>query len=169
MEEKGFSLIEVIAAVFVLLTGVIACYAVFFQMTKDARFVTPKLTAAYLAQEGIEIIRNMRDTNWLSAEENWDEGLTNCSSGCEADYTTGSGMEQSMALRSYGAAFLNLDDNNFYSYAVGVPTKFTRKITITKPDNNIMKVEVSVDWQDRGEDYNFIVTEYLYNWYTINI
>jgi len=38
---------------------------------------TLRITASYLAQEGIEIVKNIRDTNCLERASSWNYGLAN--------------------------------------------------------------------------------------------
>ena len=74
-KNRGFTILEVLVAVFIITVGGLAAYAMVQQIVFDTFSSSYRLTAAYLAKEGIEIVRNIRDTNWLEAE-NWDNGLT---------------------------------------------------------------------------------------------
>lgn len=162
-KDKGFTLLEMIIATFILVIAVVGLYSLFSQIIVATSIVSSRLTAAYLAQEGIEIIRNIRDTNWLN-NTNWDNELTSCSFGCEADYRTGT-VNETTVLRAYENAYLNVDVDGFYSYSTsGSPTKFKRKITVT-PIGDVLKISVSIEWEDRGKTYNFTTEENLYNWH----
>jgi hypothetical protein len=180
--NKGFTMLEMIITVFVLITGILASYYLFSQIMVATSVASSRLTAAYLAQEGIEIIRNMRDTKWLQCQVGTVDTVgtdcwqvikdtfreQGCSFGCEADYTTGTGIDGENLLAPYNGNPLKIDADNFYSYSmVGTPTKFKRKITVA-PDpshDDILEVSVLIEWQDRGKDYNFTSEEYLYNWH----
>jgi len=72
--HKSFTLIEVVVAVFVLTIGVLAVFNVVQNITVYSRISSSRLTAVYLAQEGIELVRNQRDSNWL-AGDSWDSNL----------------------------------------------------------------------------------------------
>jgi len=72
--KKGFTVLEVLIAVLVLTIGGLAAYSVVQQIVFKTFSANYRLSAAYLAKEGIEIVRNTRDTNWIEAE-NWDNGL----------------------------------------------------------------------------------------------
>src|SRR3989344_3018190 len=98
MKSRGFTIIEMIISVFMLSGAVLVIFGSFSLMIILSRDSEDRLVANYLVQEGIEIIRNIRDTNWLASAVNpgffvWDNGLAACkSAGCEVDYkTTGSG------------------------------------------------------------------------------
>ncbi len=164
-QEKGFTLIEVTVAVVILVVGIVGIYTTFLRIVILTSGISNRLVAAYLAQEGIEIVRNIRDTNWVEGVVSWNEGLTTCSGGCEADYKTGT-PEEETPLGSYdGGNYLNIDSNNFYSYSIGDQAKYKRKITIEEIDIDTLKVTVWVDWEEKGKPYDFEAEEYIYNYW----
>ena len=66
LNNEGFTLIEVLAAIFVFIVGITA---VIYLISKEANLVKTsddRLTAIYLAQEGIELVRNIREENWVN-------------------------------------------------------------------------------------------------------
>ena len=181
--SKGFTLIELIISVFILsvaVVGIFNAFSIMIILTSDA---ADRLTATYLAQEGEEIVRNIRDTNWLNMDAcnsptppsycpaSWVDGLTadglngspNCSNGCEADYTTDTNISGAWVMKPWSASGLPLlinSGNGFYNYSSGTITKFKRKIIITSiPDANnvsgyILKVEVQVSWNQKATILN---------------
>ncbi len=118
-----------------------------------------RLTAIYLTQEGMEIVRNIRDTNWLEGAL-WNDGL---GIGIfEVDYDDSS-------LSVYGGGNYLKIDNGFYNYSNGDQTKFQRKITIENtdcPDGNCISVYVETSWQQLGKTHNVVAVEHLYDWYS---
>jgi len=164
MSSKGFTLIEVTVAIVILIVGIIGIYTAFSRMVILTSGISNRLIAAYLAQEGIEIVRNIRDTNWVENATSWNDGLTTCSSGCEADYKTGTQGEET-PLRSYTACYLNIDSNNFYGYSAGNQTKYKRKITIEEINVDTLKVTVWISWEEKGRFYDFEAGEYIYNYW----
>lgn len=73
--SRGFTILELLAAILVIAIGVLSAYTVTQQIIAYTFSSASRLTGAYLAKEGIEIIRNIRDTNWLEGEA-WDNGLS---------------------------------------------------------------------------------------------
>ena len=73
--KKGFTILEVLVTMLVITIGGLAAYAMVQQIVFSTFASSYRLTAAYLAKEGIEIVRNTRDTNWLE-QENWNNGLS---------------------------------------------------------------------------------------------
>ena len=161
MKSRGFTLLEVITAIFILTVGVGGAFSLIHQTLSIASLSELKLTGAYLAQEGMEIVRNIRDKAWLEKRTGpaimWDEYLP--VGNWKADYLT-----QNLT-QIYSGTLLNIDANGFYGYSAGTPTKFKRKILIEKPEIDKIKVTVEVLWEERGRTHSVEVLEYLTNWY----
>jgi prepilin-type N-terminal cleavage/methylation domain-containing protein len=168
--SKGFTLIELMVSISILVTAVVGIYSAFSYTYLQIGNISSRLTAAYLAQEGLEIVRNLRDGNWISLENEWSESFSICSQGCQADYATGTPGEIIPLMPFPGEGyFLNIDEAGFYTYKTGAnitPTKFKRKITINNFfSSDVVKVTSEVFWQDRNKEFSFKAKEYLYNWY----
>ena len=165
--KKGFTILEVIVAIFVITAGIIGVMALVAQTIGSVTVSSQKLIAAYLAQEGIEIVRNIRDTNWVEGSANWDDDLE--PGDWEGDYD-----DQSLILcssipfncPSRGLPLQPLRvDGNFYNYTSGTTTPFFRRITIfDRVANQEFKVNVLVSWQEKGKTYEIEAQETLYNW-----
>jgi len=155
----GFTLLEAIFAISILVLTVTGSLALISRLLSFSPQVQSKLIASYLAQEGIEVVRNIRDNNWLNpANPSWNDGLGN--GDYEADYTN-------TTLSSWGDRFLNIDSAGFYSYSTTPPftqTKFKRKITLTQILPDEVGVLVEVSWQEKGQTQSVKVMENLYNW-----
>lgn len=191
-QQGGFTIIEIIIAIFILSVAVIGVFNAFSIMDTLSSDATDRLTATYLSQEGIEIIRNIRDTNWLTCLDGsctWSYGLdgTNpsCTAGYEADITNypHNYLYQDKLLSCWAGDGdeLKINSDGFYGYFNNVGdklTKFKRKITIfCLPDQNdcvgayALKVVSEVFWKQKANiissDSNpsIKVEEILYNWY----
>jgi len=162
--KQGFTLMEAIVAIFLLTVGIVGVLSLVTQTISSATFSKDKLIAAYLAQEGVEIVRNIRDTNWLQ-EWSWNNGLT-AGNEYQADYND-------QNLFGFTGHPLNLETaTGYYGYDdPGNATKFTRKITISEPATascpagGCLNIKVEVFWEEKGKLYNVPVQENLYNWY----
>ena len=155
----GFTLVEVLVALFILITGVVAGLSTINSGLASTQVAKSKLIAANLTQEGIEIVRNIRDNNWLEQRINpgllWDNGFS--SGDWEAIY-------QSQNVEPYQGRYLKIDINSFYNYTSGSDTKFKRKITIQKITDDQLRVISKVEWQEKGKSYNLTAVGDLYNW-----
>jgi Tfp pilus assembly protein PilV len=161
MLNKSFTLIETITAIFILTTGILALSSLISYFISASSISSQRLVAAYLAQEGIEIVRNLRDTNLLNGRS-WNYGLTSCSLGCyNFDYRSQSIPDNTNCS---GKNFLNLV-NNFYQCSDSSPINLQRKVTITQiPSPQGLRVVVEVSWQERGRSHSLTAQANLYNW-----
>lgn len=146
--KVGFTLVELMVVVVVLSIGLIGAMNLVARTFIQARLISSKLVAAYLAQEGMEIVRNIRDTNWIQGND-WDLGIGDGNQ--QADYND-------QALTAYQNSFLKFD-NSFYTYDSGTDTKFKRKINIQKSGDEI-SVTVTISW----DSHEIQAFEKIYNW-----
>jgi len=160
----------------VAVIGVYSAFSIVVILTLDN---SDRFTAAYLAQEGIEIVRNIRDSNWVLGQEEWNAGFVDRDQGIEVDYLTRSGNEIQPWIGD--GNYLNIDVRGFYSYDTGPESKFKRKITIkhmSQESGGAMLVSVEVTWQKNatilshqepagacGELNCVKMEEYMYDWY----
>ncbi|MFA6909292.1 MAG: hypothetical protein WC289_05465 [Patescibacteria group bacterium] len=74
--QYGQTLLEVIIAISVIIAGVLGTVTLIASSVKAGRAASDRLAAVNLAREAIEIVRNMRDSNWISVPlELWNQGL----------------------------------------------------------------------------------------------
>lgn len=160
--SNGFTLVEVLAAMFIMVMGTLGVFGLITRTVAFNSSVNSQLVASYLAQEGLEIVRNMRDANFLKIHKGaggeWNDGLTACASGCGADYND-------LTLGNFQNTLLKLN-NGFYTYDAGTDTMFTRKIIIDSGTAELLKVSVDVSWQDKGNTRTIRGATELYNWLT---
>lgn len=88
MKRSGFSLVEAIISLSILLVGVLGVASLGIAMISQARLSNSQAVATQLAREGVEVVRGIRDSNWLAAE-----------SGSAVDFATGlsDGADYSLA------------------------------------------------------------------------
>lgn len=166
ISQKSFTLLEVILAITVLTIATGGSFILISQIIASSSIAQSRLTAAYLTQEGIELVKNIRDNNWLQGND-WDEGLGGETEDTyyEADSNRYNLIPCVFSCATVDLRFLKISD--FYNYDFGDPTIFKRKITISKEVDKPFRLKVSVEvfWTDKGETYPSIVAqEYLYNW-----
>lgn len=75
-KEKGFTLIETLVAISILLLSIIGPMEIAARGLFSAYYARDEITAYYLAQEGVEYVRNLRDTMYL---EDFKAGTINSS------------------------------------------------------------------------------------------
>lgn len=73
---SGYTILEVIIALSVLIVGIISILTLVVGSLSTTVSALDYLVAANLAREGVELVRNQRDTNWYKSNS-FDFGLTN--------------------------------------------------------------------------------------------
>lgn len=75
MKKNGLSIPEAIIAIFIILVGISGISEVISKTIPTPGLSSLYLKASYLAQEGIEEIRNIRDGNLINSRS-WNTGIT---------------------------------------------------------------------------------------------
>ncbi|MGB9848015.1 MAG: type IV pilus modification PilV family protein [Minisyncoccia bacterium] len=153
--KNGFSIIEVMVAIGVILVSFIGMLTLINRSLIFHDLAYSRLIASYLAQEGIEIVRNIRDNNILQ-NKNWNEGLSAGTYQVQYD---------DLSLRPYTGEPLKLDTaNGIYNYDSGALTRYIRQINIDPISPDHIRVQSIVTWTNRGGSFNIVVEDHLYNW-----
>src|SRR3989338_37984 len=182
-KNSGFTLVETLVAISIFTTSIVALFAVLTQGISNNNYVKRKITASYLAQEGIEYMRNMRDTFVLydpaSSQAGWD-GFKNklTSSGCQLangcyfddqnlNYTNNSQPMAGITLTACGASCPTLLYNGAtgkYGYASGTSSGYIRKTGMTQISANEVKIFSTITWTHPSGNYSVVFSENLFNW-----
>lgn len=154
---RGYVLVEAIIAITIAVVGLLGIFSLLSRSLSLNRVVADRFVAAYLAAEGIEIVKNMIDNNILAGRP-WNDGLS--SGSYEADYAD-------TALRPDAGTVLNLDPaTGAYGYREPSPTTFRRSIiTDVSPDGERIAVGSEVSWISRGGGrFSLELEEQLFHW-----
>lgn len=150
--NNGFTLLETIFAVIVLMIGILSVIALLVFNISQANNFKNRIIAYNLAQEGIEIVKNIRDTNWLSgAPVVWNSGLSDGDH--QADYND-------LTLSSYDPSGKLKFNGINYQYDGGDETVFQRRINILNSAADKLKVESEVIFKGQA----IKLESWLYNW-----
>lgn len=176
--NKGFTLIEVLVAIFVLITAVVVPLTIGSKAFAYSNFVRDQSVASYLAQEAVEFVRLQRDNASLNPSPNggWDDFkfvIGNCMvpidntivNGCYFDV-----RNQSPTIASCGAKCpsMYLQTDGQYTYVSGTNKAFIRSVQTQVEGSGIferVRVDVTVSWNTNGiSGRSFTVTDYFTPW-----
>lgn len=172
--NRGFTLVETLVAIAIFTTSVLGLMLVLAAGIYNTNYAKNKITASYLAQEGIEYIRNMRDTYSLYTADtgkdwnNFKAKLASCNLGGECGFDGSVSMfDNSFIFRcSSRSCKLYVNNGGYDTNADGADSGFARKIWMYAnpiyPDE--VKIFSSVSWTQNSSDYNITFSENLFNW-----
>ncbi len=188
-KEKGFTMVEVLVAITLFSIAVAGVITAAVQGGININYAKMRLTANYLAQEGIELMRAKRDSyvidNSTDAATGWStfatEALTNCTAAgpCDIDIsdtsTTVLGGSAALGLRyipCVAGCEITYEGTagalGYYSHSsLGTPTPYTRRITVAPYplSPNELQITSTVTWLEGTSQQSVIVSESLFNWY----
>ncbi len=157
LNKKGFTLIELLVAITILLFGIVFILSLIVFHFKALFFSQNRLVAAYLAQEGIEVIRNIREENYLKNQA-WN---SNISPGTSNKLDRSSRQFPDNTISQCNR--LKFDANSGYNCKTGTETFFSREISVSVSGDQ-MFVTSTVSWTEMGVQKKFQVNSTLFNW-----
>lgn len=183
--NKGFTLIETLVAISILMLGVMGPLMIASSSLQNARYGRDQVTASYLAQEGIEYVRFVRDNNKIDrlngGSADWLAGLESCfvdtasDHGCVIDVPQefgGTNVVRRCSNSSCTISRLYADSNGYYTHTSsgGDLSPFTRIVTIEPiADSSVgaeekgVRVESVVTWQAGSLTKSFTAVENVFN------
>jgi len=157
-------MIEILAVLFVVTTSMLSVVSLINQNIQVQSINRNNLIASNLAQEGIELIRQTRDSNWRKSLA-YDTGLAD--GAYKIDYRT-----DAPVLTSSDPDSVIYLKNGFYVNRFGsetglTATIFSREIYLNKPASYVgapLQVRALVSWLDRGKPYHYELRALLFDW-----
>lgn len=157
---SGFTLLEVTAVLGLVTVAFAGIAGLFNQSLKVQSQHQHYVAASMLAQEGIEMVRNRRDRNWLE-QINWSDGLVG-----DSTYTIeyDGDINDTPDDFSHADTRLFIDGSGLFSHDnSGTLTPYRRMITVVDNGSNL-EIDCRVEWSDRGNTQNYTVSTLLYDW-----
>lgn len=166
--NRGFTLIETIVALAILLIAVVAPVSLIGDALHKMYYARDEVLAVNLAQEGIEMVRQIRDSNVLSGA-GW---LTNLGGGAPSTYMVDAynfinGAHTMIYCGgSCGPQPVYFDSNIglYRQNSVSTPTQFSRIVTVVGVSATEAQVTSAVTWKTGGTAGSVSVSEDIFRW-----
>jgi type II secretory pathway pseudopilin PulG len=163
INKKGFTLIEVIIILFISTVGIAASLSLALRSAYFQSVQKDLLGVVFLANEGLELMTNFRDTNMIIGND-YDDWTGFGSAGIgenlyKVDYYTLSAT----STESIDTAILQQDSIGFYTHSTSTDSIFKRLITARAETSASTTLEAWIKWNRRGEDYNYKLETILYD------
>ncbi|MDO8471014.1 MAG: prepilin-type N-terminal cleavage/methylation domain-containing protein [bacterium] len=169
--NNGFTIVESLVAIAILVLVITGVTSAIQTGISSYIFSKNQVIAFYLAQEGFEQIRNMRDGNGLSSQP-WLTDISADSSNpcyfgnaCIVD-PVNSNVPIRCASGPGNCPVLRQDTSTgFFGYDPSWPvTVFRREIVLTQINADEVSILVTVDWSKGPVNRQFRAKENLLNW-----
>ncbi|MFM2374411.1 MAG: hypothetical protein RLZZ234_406 [Candidatus Parcubacteria bacterium] len=174
---KGFTLIEALVAISVMLLSIGGPMAIAQKGIQNTVYARDQIVAFYIAQEGVELIRSIRDDNAL-AGVNWRTKISAAAcvnaagSGCGIDVDNMNFIDCAWSAGTacnlyYRAGGLSIGaDRGIYAHDTsGQPTIYSRSIKVLSVSGNEVSVDVTVRWLSRGTTKTITVQSRMFDQY----
>lgn len=172
-QTSGFTLVEALVATSILAVSITALVNVVAQNVFTSGFVKNKAVAMSLAQEGVELVRNIQDTALLNNSYATFELLAGT---VFSPCTYGAGVctidPASLSIQSCSGQEcppLKISENGYFNYIFEDTTnslneKFTRSISIVQTGSDSGKVVVTVSWLQGSTQKEVVYETDLFLW-----
>ncbi len=164
--HNGFTLLEMLFAIIIFSFSLVSLMLIAGKGVVATTTAKDQLVAQYLAEEGAEVARNMRDTNFLIGDD-WLSNLRECSkeTPCEVIYSD----RVAPYLEGISGKGQGLYENDGYytndPERGGVLSKFSRKIYLEEINSYESIIYSIVSWQERNNIIrNFEFKTYISDW-----
>lgn len=163
--SAGFTLFEVIIGIYIILMSLTGSMSLITYVMANSSASVNRVIAANLAQEGLEVVRNMRDlTSDAGGQSGWSYWFScNCNPP-DGDWRVQ--YDDASILLSDWDRFLLFDPaTGLYQYQTGAETVFKRKIHVERLASGVEAiVTAEVSWTEKGRNYSVKADSRLWNW-----
>ena len=154
--NNGQVLVEAIVAISLLTVGFLAVFSLLGRSLSLNRATVQSYIATYLAAEGIEVARNIVDTNGIQKRA-WNDGFGN--DDYETEYNSNSFTQNQGRFLSYDPS------TRLYSYGGPIQTPFKRVIRINLIGADEIRVNSIVTWTGvGGGNFQVNLEDHFMNW-----
>jgi len=185
--KKGFTLLEALVAIAILMMAIGSAFALAPQGLTGSRFARNQTTATYLAQEGLEVVHNMRDNamffapntadplNWLAYVSACIDKLCTVNAIEEKLEVCGGSCPPLLSIQTPEGGVAYGNGPLFSTDPTVQTTIFTRSVTLHKilnrtigptRDDTEASVIVRVTWKEGNLTKVTEVKETLFDWWT---
>lgn len=182
-KKSGQSLVEAVFAIGILLMVVSAVLGLATSNLVGQRQSEFQVIGNNLAREGIEVVRNIRDSNWLSGLA-WDTGLTGSQQALAVFHEVNNSWQLDFNILPNQDKLYLATPGGVYSHDAGsgAPSPFSRRLNFQAICQNAtgqdsiksvcgsgeqkigVKVRAVVNWQESSRPRQAVIEDLLYEW-----
>lgn len=161
-KKSAFTLIEVVVILLISSLGIMASLSLAIRSAYFQNIKKDLVTVIFLASEGAEIMANIRDTNIITERDYNDWEWLGSYNGV-TDYTVDYSTLLGSAVSSVDETVLQQNVSGFYLHDTDYEDSIFSRMIVVQTEDDYTVVESKVDWQNRGNSYNYVVETILYD------
>lgn len=169
-QQGGFTIIESLVAIAILVAAITGAMGAVQTGISSYTFSKDQIIATYLAQEGFEQLKNLRDENALNSVD-WLSGITEvptdpCYFGKACTVSPFETTEAIECIAPGDCPYIRQDPvDGIYGYGVAWGlTPFRREIVLSSINDDEISVAVTIYWSKGAANREFRVRENILNW-----
>lgn len=162
--KQGFSIMEILVVLFIVSVSLLGVLSLLVQNIQVQNINKNNLIASSLSQEGIELVRRVRDNNWENGRTfNYSlaDGSYRIDFQTGQTYTTNNPEDFRLYLKDGLYVHKTLADGALPS------TIFSRQIVVNRLNSYLgapLQVRSIVSWRDHNRPYRYELQTLLYDW-----
>lgn len=159
-------MVELMVTASLIMIGLIGIFSLLIHSTSMNKDVVHRFEATYLAAEGIEIMKNIIDTDVAIPDGVFFNSTLVSGQNYEVQYNTNRENLKDREIFGSSTTPLQLDlggATGLYNYGVGMETLYTRTIVV-EGGQDIMTIKSEVAWKVNGERNVVNLEEIFQNW-----
>lgn len=184
----GFTLVETLVALSIFTVSILSLMVILGQGISNTNYAKTKIIASYLAEEGVEYIRNVRDTYalypecstgpaWNNFRNKLQSNQCHNANGCDFDEQaldygnslcpiTSLVMDRCNEPGGLCRELLYNSLNGKYNYTTGTNSGYIRKIKMDSVTGTTdeFKITSTVFWKQGSGSYSISFSDNLLNW-----
>lgn len=169
-QQRGQSLIESIIALTIIISGLGGAVTLMTYSLRSSEATLNRLIAQNLAAEGVEVVTNIRDSNYLAGDV-FDAGLDGGSDTTAIatfdegtntwflDFATNDIAEPTATLYQQGGVY-----RQSTLAIAGTASPFQRLLILDNSNTDEIAVTSTVQWSERGQTKQVQMERIIYNW-----
>ncbi len=160
--KKAFSIVEVLISLAVVSIAFVAILSLSFSNVSTQTYNKNQLVASMLAQEGVELVRNLRDQNWLDGN-NFSKDILDTDGTFVIDEKNFL-VDDTPNNINDDETKLYLNSDGFYEHdSTGTSTPFRRLMEVSSVSGGIY-LKTTVRWYKANKPYDYIIETEFYDW-----
>lgn len=161
--KAAFTLVEVILILIMASVGLMAIMSLALKSVAFHNIRKNMFNAIFLADEGLALISNIRDSNLIGGRDYNDWSQSGAYVNPLEHYKIDP-MDFSLSAASIENSRLFQDEQGYYLHSsTSNPSVFSRLITISQMETASSTIESWVRWSGQGENYDFKLETVLYD------